>query len=81
VVFLNGGVPADRQPEFAGGELCLYPEGAAEVQISPETGLLVAFPSDVLHEVRPVVGGTRDTVIDWFYEAPGVEPRFGPVRM
>ena len=35
---------------------------------SPEAGLLVAFPADVLHEVTEVRGGTRDTIVDWFYD-------------
>jgi predicted 2-oxoglutarate/Fe(II)-dependent dioxygenase YbiX len=74
VIFLNGGFPGDRRREFAGGELCLYPDLAAEVRIRPETGLLIAFPAGLLHEVQPVSHGTRDTVIDWFYEASGVEP-------
>jgi predicted 2-oxoglutarate/Fe(II)-dependent dioxygenase YbiX len=28
--------------------------------------MLVAFPADTLHEVTPVEGGHRDTVVDWF---------------
>jgi predicted 2-oxoglutarate/Fe(II)-dependent dioxygenase YbiX len=73
VVFLNGsGIDGD---EFDGGHLCIYPEDAAAVQISPQTGLLVAFPSRLLHEVLPVLpverdggAGTRDTIVDWFYD-------------
>jgi predicted 2-oxoglutarate/Fe(II)-dependent dioxygenase YbiX len=30
-------------------------------------GTLVAFASDVLHEVLPVTAGIRDVVVDWFY--------------
>jgi predicted 2-oxoglutarate/Fe(II)-dependent dioxygenase YbiX len=28
--------------------------------------MLVAFPAETMHEVSPVVGGHRDTVVDWF---------------
>ena len=34
----------------------------------------MAFPADVLHEVTEVRGGTRDTVVDWFYDG-------GPFRL
>lgn len=67
VVFLNGGIPGGQR-DFEGGHLCLYPVSGAPIEISPETGLLVAFPADLLHEVRPVLSGTRDTAIDWFYD-------------
>ena len=67
VVCLNegsGGVASD----FEGGELCIYPPEHDPVQISSETGLLVAFPADLLHEVLPVSSGIRETAIDWFYD-------------
>ena len=56
----------------AGGELRLYDvrgTGREEepFDITPEMGTLVAFPSDVLHEVLPVRAGSRDVVVDWFY--------------
>ena len=56
----------------AGGELRLYDVGGAGPEdepfdIAPEMGTLVAFPSDILHEVLPVRAGSRDVVVDWFY--------------
>jgi predicted 2-oxoglutarate/Fe(II)-dependent dioxygenase YbiX len=33
----------------------------------PRAGTLVAFPSDVPHEVLPVTSGLRDAVVDWFF--------------
>jgi len=70
VLFLNGSTASRQEdPEFEAGELCLYPEVAGRpVSITPEPGMLVAFPSEVLHEVRTVRGGTRDTAVDWFYD-------------
>ena len=65
VVFLNAG-------GFSGGELVIYPEPSTEslrdaVEIPPREGLLVAFDAGRLHEVRPVAGGIRDVIVDWFY--------------
>lgn len=62
VVFLND--------DFEGGLLRLF-VGRESLDITPEEGLLVAFPADVLHEVTVVARGTRDAVVDWFY---GREP-------
>jgi SM-20-related protein len=31
-----------------------------------ETGMLVAFRSDILHEVKPVTAGARYTIANWF---------------
>jgi predicted 2-oxoglutarate/Fe(II)-dependent dioxygenase YbiX len=35
--------------------------------IVPRAGTLVAFPSDVPHEVLHVTSGLRDAVVDWFF--------------
>jgi predicted 2-oxoglutarate/Fe(II)-dependent dioxygenase YbiX len=66
VLFLNGG--AGPEPDFAGGDLHLYPDNGHPLRITPETGLLVAFPAHWLHEVRPVTRGVRDAAVDWFYD-------------
>jgi SM-20-related protein len=64
VVFLNDA--------FSGGELTLYglldgPQWEkCPARVLPETGLLVAFRSGTLHEVRPVVDGRRCTIVAWF---------------
>ena len=70
VVFLNGSRGCGRDGEFDGGLLRLY-FSDGEVDIVPEMGLLVAFPADVLHEVTEVRGGTRDTIVDWYYDREG----------
>jgi predicted 2-oxoglutarate/Fe(II)-dependent dioxygenase YbiX len=54
VVFLN-------DSGFTGGILRVG--GTA---VPPEAGTLVAFPSGTLHEVTTVLGGIRDTVVDWY---------------
>lgn len=65
VIFLNSSGRASGG-DFDGGVLRLFsPDG--EVDVVPEAGLLVAFRSDVPHEVTEVIGGTRDSIVDWFY--------------
>ena len=68
VIFLNSSRAQSEEGEFDGGLLRLC-ETDGEIDVAPEAGLLVAFPSDVLHEVTPVCGGTRDAIVDWFYVA------------
>ena len=68
VLFLDSS--RDRAPDgaFSGGLLRLFPvgPGAVPVEIAAVQGTLVAFPSDMVHEVTPVMSGRRDTAVDWF---------------
>jgi predicted 2-oxoglutarate/Fe(II)-dependent dioxygenase YbiX len=48
-----------------GGALRVYQPEAFD--ILPKAGTLVAFPSDMPHEVLPVIAGVRDVVVDWFF--------------
>jgi predicted 2-oxoglutarate/Fe(II)-dependent dioxygenase YbiX len=67
VLFLNTSRDVSPDGEFEGGALrFLLPDG--DIEVAPEAGMLVAFPADVLHEVTEVRGGTRDAIIDWFYD-------------
>jgi predicted 2-oxoglutarate/Fe(II)-dependent dioxygenase YbiX len=66
VLFLNSSRDGSPDGEFDGGALrLLLPDG--DIDVTPEAGLLVAFPADALHEVTEVRGGTRDAIVDWFY--------------
>jgi len=68
VIFLNTSRAASPVGEFDGGVLRLFlPDG--DIDLTPDTGTLVAFSADVLHEVTEVRGGTRDAIVDWFYFA------------
>lgn len=69
VLFLNGQTRLPEMNTYCGGELRLFqlddhpnPVGC----ITGEPGLLVAFASEVLHEVRPVTHGERQTVVAWY---------------
>ena len=72
VVALNDG--ASDEPRFTGGELSFYPStapgaapaaGADVIAIRSEPGLLVAFPSPMVHQVMPVLGGCRYSLALW----------------
>lgn len=73
IVFLNSSRAGSTGGEFNGGELAIFSEPSAEgattdvIRIAPRQGTLVAFHASALHEVRPVTGGLRDVIVDWFY--------------
>jgi SM-20-related protein len=73
VVFLNE-ESADPAPDtHSGGALTLYGliddgrGGMVGLPVTAETGSLIAFPSDMAHEVKPVTRGERYSVVSWFY--------------
>ena len=66
VLFLETSRDEDPAGGFAGGILRLFPDGTEPIEIVPRRGMLVAFPAETVHEVSPVIGGHRDTVVDWF---------------
>lgn len=77
IVFLNSSRSRPAEGEFSGGELLIFPEpgypdpdavaGSEAMAIAPCRGSLVAFHAATLHEVRPVGGGIRDVIVDWYY--------------
>ena len=72
VIFLNGEGDPSVSAGYRGGALTLdglFEQPKAERLAFPleaEEGLLVTFPADVMHEVRPVEAGERYTVVTWF---------------
>jgi len=71
VVFLNNNSAGLEAGTFSGGALLFCREGDAEnapltLPLWGETGLLVAFASETLHEVTPVNSGERFTIINFF---------------
>jgi SM-20-related protein len=72
VLFLND--PAGRAGvRYEGGSLVLYDlmgEGRGAgygISVPPEAGLLVAFRSELRHEVTPVTAGTRCVAVNRLY--------------
>jgi SM-20-related protein len=71
VVFLNDASANLTPGTFGGGALLFCREGDAQHEpltypLWGETGLLVAFVSETLHEVLPVTDGERFTIINFF---------------
>ena len=82
VVFLNGVGPSESDG-YSGGSLTFYglmdddtSEDSVGLALAGETGLLVAFSSDLVHSVSPITAGERYTLVSWFFEdpSPSVEP-------
>ncbi len=73
ILFLNDHAKNSAAAEFSGGGLWIYellndPRfGKSGLPIVPEAGLLVAFDSRRMHEVKPVTAGTRYAVVAWFH--------------
>jgi SM-20-related protein len=73
VVFLNGESATPSPDSYGGGALAFY--GLMDdpvlknrpLPLVSEPGLLIAFPAQVVHEVRPVTHGLRYTMVTWFY--------------
>ena len=66
IVFLNGQRSHDKANGFEGGELIVYQRGRRRI-IEPRPGLLVAFRSELDHEVEAVRSGQRFSAVTWFY--------------
>jgi SM-20-related protein len=73
VLFLNGEAREPAEGGYGGGQLTLYGllEGAhwekCPLPLKGETGLLIAFRSNLKHEVKPVTFGRRYTIVTWFH--------------
>lgn len=50
--------------EYEGGELFLYEEEKG-TEMKKEQGTLILFPSYILHEVKPVIKGERNSLVSW----------------
>jgi SM-20-related protein len=78
VLFLNGPSIAATTDSFGDGGLIFYGliSGADSIwsksgfPLEPRPGLLVAFRSDLLHEVKPVSYGRRYSIAGWFAKQP-----------
>jgi len=71
VVFLNAASERIEPDSFQGGSLVFYEPEASQkdrvaYELNGEPGLLVAFPSETLHEVKPVISGERYIIVSWF---------------
>jgi SM-20-related protein len=73
VIFLNRESQEPAEGAYGEGHLTFYglmegPQwGKCAFPLDAEPGLLIAFPSDKWHEVKPVSHGRRLTVVTWFH--------------
>lgn len=80
IIFLNREGDPSTSVAYRGGELTFYglfEQSEADTlgfPLEAEEGLLVTFPTDVIHEVRPVEAGERYTVVTWFVDAGSEDP-------
>jgi len=72
VIFLNHGGDDECSDGYTGGELTFHGLLGGEVwakcpfPLRGEPGLLVAFRSNTIHEVRPIRSGRRFTIVGWY---------------
>jgi len=50
--------------EYEGGELILYEDGKG-TEMKKEQGTLILFTSYILHEVKPITKGERNSLVSW----------------
>jgi predicted 2-oxoglutarate/Fe(II)-dependent dioxygenase YbiX len=66
----NGSADAES---YGGGGLVFYGYrsdtngGGFAIPLQGEAGMFVAFPSDWIHEVKPVTSGRRYSIVTWFF--------------
>jgi len=73
VVFLGDESGGETEGEYKGGALAFY--GLLDdprcqniaIPVQGRAGMLVAFRSEVLHQVFPVIEGERFTIVTWFF--------------
>jgi SM-20-related protein len=73
VIFLNSAAEVRGSASYGGGALTFY--GLIDdpswrgygFPLVGEQGLLIAFRSDVLHEVTVITGGERYSIVTWFF--------------
>lgn len=73
IIFLNSECKTPKPDSYCGGALALYglirdpKHQAIGFPLSGTTGLMVAFRSDVFHEVKAVTQGKRHTIVSWYF--------------
>jgi len=57
-------IQLSEESDYDGGDLILYYDENGEI-VNKKRGMLTAFPSYILHEVKPVTRGTRYALVGW----------------
>lgn len=69
-VFLNDEKGGADSESYSGGCMVFYGrrgDGTFAIPLESEQGMLVAFRSDWIHEIRPVTSGRRYSIVTWFH--------------
>lgn len=69
VIFLNAQSAESQPGTYQGGELVFhggFPNYSYRRTAEPQAGNLVAFRAETTHEVTPVSGGERYTIVSWY---------------
>ncbi|MEO7970432.1 MAG: 2OG-Fe(II) oxygenase [bacterium] len=70
VIFLNERSEASKEDSYSGGSLVFHDwrqgRGSGELPQAYVPGTFVAFRSETTHEVTPVTGGERCTIVGWY---------------
>ena len=69
VIFLNAQSVESEPGTYQGGELVFhggFPNYSYRRTAEPQAGNLVAFRAETTHEVTPVIGGERYTIVSWY---------------
>jgi len=61
VIFLN-----DEAVGYTGGTLRVWNLSGPD-RVQGQTGKVVAFPSEMMHEVEPVQSGERYSIVSWYF--------------
>ena len=66
-IFLNQQIDAPEGDSYAGGSLVFSDwRSNKRLQLAGEAGTLVAFRSEITHEVIPVTHGERYSIVSWY---------------
>jgi predicted 2-oxoglutarate/Fe(II)-dependent dioxygenase YbiX len=69
VLFLGNQDQTNDPDSYTGGTLVVWDDSLeTPFRIEGEAGKLIAFPSDLVHEVEPVTSGKRYSIVNWFFE-------------
>ncbi len=61
---LSVSIQLTNSNDYEGGELCLYDDETGRVMDKTQ-GTLILFPSYVMHEIKPVTKGERNSLVTW----------------
>lgn len=69
VIFLSRQSLKEQPDSYSGGTFVIWNSNLrkTQVRIEGEVGKIIAFPSDLVHEVEPVKSGKRYSIVNWFF--------------